>query len=730
MCGVTGAQPSARERVHHLRSGGVGLVVAVGTSPGLPRILYWGADFGELPDEALRELAVVSVAQVTSYVMDEPVPAAVLPEHALGYSGWPGVSGHRDGRDWSPLFTVTSVERAGDVESPALVVRGSDETAALEVEIRLELTPSGLVRARASLTNTHTSEPYRIDAVHVALPVPPVADEVLDLAGRHIRERAPQRQPFHVGTRLRESRRGHGGHDASLLLVAGTSGFGFRSGEVWGVHVAWSGNHRVYAERLPTGGHAVLGGGELLLPGEVSLAPGETYTSPWLVGAYGAAGLDELSGRLHDYLRARPGHPRTPRPVILNTWEAVYFDSDATKLMALADRAAEVGTERFVLDDGWFRGRRHEEAGLGDWFVDADVWPEGLGRLVEHVRGLGMQFGLWVEPESVNPDSDLARAHPDWILATGGRQPPLSRLQQLLDLGNPDVWEYLLERLDALLTEYPIEYLKWDLNRDVVDGGRSPGGEAAVHGNTEALYALLDEIRRRHPGVEIESCAGGGGRIDLEILERTDRVWTSDCNDPLERQQIQRWTGLLLPPELLGAHVGAARAHTTHRTHTLAFAAGTALFGHFGMELDLTTMSPEELAELAQWVALAKEVRPLVHAGRTVRGDHPDPAVRVHGVVAEDGGEALFAVVLLQTTVTQPPGLVRLPGLDPDRTYRVRLQPPGHELTPTRVLPPWAAEAAPGGPGVLLPGRVLSQHGIQAPQLHPGTLVLLRLEAV
>ena len=340
-------------------------MVAINASPGLPRILYWGADLGDLPEEALRELAVVSVAQVTSYVMDDPVPAAVLPEHALGYSGWPGVSGHRDGRDWSPLFSVTGVEHVGDVDSPGIVVQGVDETAALQVEIRLELTPSGLVRARAGLTNTHTSEPYRVDAVHVALPVPPVADEVLDLAGRHIRERAPQRQPFHVGTRLRESRRGKGGHDSSLLLVAGTSGFGFRSGEVWGVHVAWSGNHRVYAERLPTGAHAVLGGGELLLPGEVSLAPGETYTSPWLVGAYGAAGLDELSGRVHDFLRARPGHPSTPRPVILNTWEAVYFDTDATKLMALADRAAEIGTERFVLDDGWFRGAGTRRRGSG-----------------------------------------------------------------------------------------------------------------------------------------------------------------------------------------------------------------------------------------------------------------------------------------------------------------------------------------------------------------------------
>ena len=728
MCPVNGDPGPAGPQLHHLRAGGVSVVIAADAVVGLPRILYWGADLGELSEDALRELAVVSVAQVTSYVNDDPVPAAILPEHGLGYAGWPGVTGHRDGRGWSPLFTVNGVERT--VGSQALVVRGTDADAALEVVVEVELTPSGLVRVRAGLTNTHTIEPYWVEAVHVALPVPPVADELLDLAGRHLRERAPQRQPFHVGTRLRETRRGHGGHDASLLLVAGTSGFGFRSGEVWGLHVAWSGNHRVYAERLPTGGHAVLGGGELLMPGEVRLAPGETYTSPWVVGAYGASGLDELSGRIHDWLRARPSHPSTPRPVILNTWEAVYFDQDLDTLRALADRAAAVGTERFVLDDGWFRGRRGESAGLGDWYVDEDVWPDGLAPLVDHVRSLGMEFGLWVEPEAVNPDSDLARAHPDWVLATGGRLPPLARLEQHLDLGNPEVAAYLLERLDALLTEYPIAYLKWDNNRDVVDGGRSPGGEADVHRSTEALYALLDELRRRHPGVEIESCAGGGGRIDLGILERTDRVWASDSNDPLERQQIQRWTALLVPPELLGAHVGAAHAHTTHRTHTVAFAAGTALFGHFGMELDLTAMSEAELAELTEWVALAKSVRGLVHTGRTVRADHPDPALWVHGVVAPDGSEALFALVAMQTGLTQPPGLVRLPGLDPDRTYRLRLQAPGHRLTPTRVLPAWAAEAAPEGPGVLLPGRVLSQHGIQAPHLHPATLVLLHLEAV
>ncbi|MEO9152968.1 MAG: alpha-galactosidase [Lapillicoccus sp.] len=715
--------------VHHLRAGGVSVVVETEAGRGLPRVVYWGADLGDLGPADLETVALVSVEPVTSYVPDDPVVAAILPEQALGWSGWPGLSGHRAGADWSPLFATDRLVRSDEGRTIALEIGATDAHSRLSLDLRLELDASGLLRLRAVLTNTSTSEDYWLDALHLTLPVPPVADEVLDLAGRHTRERSPQRQPFHVGTRLRESRHGHGGHDASLVFMAGTTGFGFGSGEVWGLHVGWSGNQRVYAERLPAGGDAVLGGGELLLPGEVRLQPGATYESPWVYASYSAAGMDTMADRFHSWLRARPGHPAIdrPRPVIANTWEAVYFDVTTEKLVELADRAAEVGAERFVLDDGWFQGRRHDVAGLGDWYVDTDLWPEGLHPLVDHVTSLGMSFGLWVEPESVNPDSDLARSHPDWILSTGNRTPLASRTQQRLDLSQRGAWDYLIERLDSLLTEYPIDFLKWDLNRDIIDGGRSPRGEAAVHLNTVAVYALLDEIRRRHPRVEIESCAGGGGRIDLGILERTDRVWTSDSNDPLERQQIQRWTGLLIPPELMGAHIGAAHAHTTHRTHTLAFAAGTALFGHLGLELDLTTTPPSQLDELTDWIVLAKQVRTLLRTGRTVRGDHPDPALWVHGVVAADGGEALYAVVGMQTGVTQPPGLLRFPGLDEDRRYRVRLQPPGHRLVPTRVLPPWTDAARPDGPGLVVPGRVLARHGLQAPFLHPGTLVLLHL---
>jgi alpha-galactosidase len=625
------------------------------------------------------------------------------------------------------------VDPADPAGGGRVVATGADDAAGLAVRIEVELLASGLVRQRGTLTATSTATStatapadgtYAVGALHLTLPVPAVATELFDLAGRWGRERSPQWMPFVVGVHSRENRRGRTGPDAPLVLAAGTAGFHTRDGEVWGVHVAWSGNHVTYAERTSTGA-AVLGGGELLLPDEVALGAGESYTGPWVYGAHGV-GLDGLAARFHTHLRARPHHPRRPRPVVMNTWEAVYFDHDLGALSELARLGAEVGVERYVLDDGWFRHRRDDRAGLGDWYVDEGVWPDGLHPLVDVVRGLGMEFGLWVEPEMVNPDSDLARAHPDWVLATGGRMPLPSRHQQVLNVAEPAAYAHLLERLDALLTEYPIAYLKWDHNRDLLDAGRGPDGRPGVHAQTAAVYRLLDELRARHPGVEIESCSSGGLRVDLEILERTDRVWGSDVIDPLERQQIQRWTAQLLPPELVGSHVGAPRAHTTGRVHDLAFRAGTALFGSFGVEWDLRAASAAERAELASWVALYKEVRELLHTGETVRAPQHDPSFAVHGVVAADRAEALFALVQLTTPETSVPGAVRLPGLDPARRYRVRLQPPGDLPAHLRGItpPPWLAE------GVALPGSVLAHAGLRAPALHPEQLLLIRAEAV
>ncbi|RKN41766.1 alpha-galactosidase [Streptomyces hoynatensis] len=709
----------------HFRSAGISLVLDC-TGPGLPRIAHWGRDLGELSEADLAALVRAGVPQIASNNVDVVVPLAVLPEHSAGWLGTPGLTGHRAGADFSTAFAVTAVEREGQ----AVEVTAEDVRAGLELRLEIELTGSGLVRQRATVTNQADGRdepdaaPFALSGVLLAFPVPERATELLDMTGRHLRERSPQRHEFTLGTHLRENRRGRTGTDAATVHVAGEKGFGFRSGEVWGLHVAWSGNHRSLAERTPSG-VSLLGGGELLLAGEVILGPEESYTTPWVYGSYGRHGLDELSGRFHAHLRARERHPSGPRPVTLNVWEAVYFDHDLAKLRHLADLAAEVGAERFVLDDGWFRGRRDDHAGLGDWYVDETVWPQGLHPLADYVRERGLEFGLWVEPEMVNPNSDLARSHPEWIMATGDRLPPESRHQQVLDLGHPGAYDYLLQRLDALIGEYALTYLKWDHNRDLVEAGHSPRGQAGVHVQTEAVYRLLDELRARHPKLEIESCSSGGGRIDLGILERTDRVWTSDCIDALERQRIQRWTGLLLPPELLGSHVGAPEAHTTGRTHTLGFRAGTALFCHFGIEWDLTRASAEDRAALAEWIALYKELRPLLHGGTVVRGDHQDPALWVHGVVAQDRSRAVYALAQVATSVQSPPGRVALPGLDPEARYRVTPLPPGDRLrgAASDTLAWW-------GEGVTLPGVVLGDLGVRAPIQHPERLVLVQAERV
>jgi alpha-galactosidase len=702
----------------HLRAAGVSLVLDA-RAGGLPAVVHWGHDLGELAVDELAALALAGVPGTVPNDLDEPAAfGALLPEHSAGWNGRPGLAGSRAGRGWSPRFALTR----WDVDGNRVVATGADAAVGLAIRIEVELLASGVVRQRATVTATAEGS-YDVGGLALTLPVPPVATELFDLAGRWGRERSPQRLPFVVGVHSRENRRGRTGPDAPLILAAGTAGFDTRQGEVWGVHVAWSGNHVTYAERLSTGA-AVLGGGELLLPGEVALGSGESYTGPWVYGVHGV-GLDGLAARVHTYLRARPHHPRRPRPVVMNTWEAVYFHHDLNTLAELARLGAQAGVERYVLDDGWFRHRRSDDAGLGDWYVDEGVWPDGLHPLVDAVRGLGMEFGLWVEPEMVNLDSDLARAHPDWVLSTGGRTPLLSRRQQVLDLGNPDAYAYILERLDALLTEYPIAYLKWDHNRDLLEAGHGPAGTPGVHAQTVAVYRLLDELRARHPGVEIESCSSGGLRVDLEVLEHTDRVWGSDVIDPLERQQIQRWTAQLLPPELVGSHVGAPRSHTTGRTHDLAFRAGTALFGSFGIEWDLTAASVVERSELASWVALYKQLRELIHTGEVVRAPQHDPSFAVHGVVAQNRSDALFALVQLTTPETSVPGVVRLPGLDPTRRYRVQLQPPGDLPAHLRGItpPPWLAE------GVTLPGSALSRAGLRAPALYPEQLLLIRAEA-
>ncbi|XVU20830.1 alpha-galactosidase [Actinoplanes sp. CA-054009] len=684
-----------------LTEAGVTLIVDA-SGPGLPVIAYWGLELPALDDTQLAGLLRAGQPVVGTNNID-PVPrVAVLPEHRTGWTGRPGLSGSASGRGWSPAFE--KADGAFVYEADGLTLRWE-----------VELLPSGLARQRATVRN-EGDETYTLNDLVLSYPLPAEATELLDFAGRHNLERVPQRTPLRTGIHLRENRKGRTGADSAYLLHAGTPGFGFETGRVWAVHTAWSGNHTHYAERVFTGEQRI-GGGELLLPGEIRLARGEAYTSPWVYGGFGV-GLDEVARRFHRHLRARarPVGPR--RPVTMNVWEAVYFDHDLDRLTELASRAASVGVERYVLDDGWFGSRRDDTSGLGDWVVSPDVWPDGLHPLIGRVRELGMQFGLWFEPEMINPDSDLARAHPEWIMAARPDLPVESRTQQVLNLGLPEAYAHIRDRILAILAEYPIDYIKWDHNRDLIDAGTRPGGEPGVHAQTAAFYRLLDEIRAAHPGLEIESCSSGGGRVDLEVLERTDRVWVSDNIDPHDRQHMLRWTTQLVPPEFLGSHIASGRSHTTGRRHDLSFRAATAIFGHLGIEWDITSASPSEMAELAEWITRYTQWRDLLLGGDLVRMDGYGDDVLVHGVVAPDKSRAVIAMVTMASPYPDPPAPLRFRGLDPHRLYRLQ---PLH----TADHPPlwWDGD-------LTLSGAVLEHAGVASPRVHPDTVVLYRADAL
>ena len=704
----------------HLSAPGLSLVLDL-TEPGLPTVAHWGAPLGDIGPTELAALCRAVRPPAAGSGPDQAFPLTLPPQAGLAYFGIPALRGHRDGCDSAPVFG----ELTAQVGAGSATLRSTAPAHGLALRTDLELSPTGMLRIRHAVENTGEGT-YVVDGLDVALPIPPVATEILDFTGRHCRERHPQRHPVGVGSWTRSTRRGRPGFNSSIGLLVGSAGFGFGHGEIWAAHVAWSGNHELTVDRTPEYGTVLLGG-ELLGPGEIRLDAGETYETPWVCAAYSADGIDGISRVFHRYLRARPGHPGPDRPrkLLLNTWEAVYFDQDLGRLKELARDAADLGVELFVLDDGWFRHRRDDSAGLGDWYVDEDVWPDGLHPLTSDVVDRGMVFGLWVEPEMVNPDSDLYRAHPDWVLAPEVGPLVTARQQVVIDLANPDAWTYLLERLDALLSEYPIGFVKWDHNRDLNPGHQHDNRQAA-HGQTVAIYRLLDELRARHPGVEIESCASGGGRVDLGMLEHTDRIWTSDSNDALERQTIQRWTGVFIPPELMGAHVGPPKAHTTGRTHALSFRTATALFGHAGIEWDVSRASDEDREGLRGWISFYQEHRGLLHTGDVVRSDHPDPSLWVHGVVATDRAQALYALVQMATSAGAVPERVRLPGLDPDRRYSVRpVHPAGPPRIHRRSNPSWMADG-----GVTLTGRTLEVVGIQPPELAPEQALLLLVEGV
>lgn len=574
-------------------------------------------DTGELPPLA-------DLRGWTTFSIEGEPPMAVMP---VAGSGWFGPSA---------LEVRDDSGRAIDARFEKTTVFSSDS----DLAIRQEDCGSGLVLTTdilrfgrdGLLIQTHLgnvgSDSMTVDKLFSALlPLPPSAREIISRRGRHASEFTECRaaMPAHGWERtVRQGLTGHGGPPA-IEVLCGTADR--HSGLALSAQLGWSGDNRLAIEQTEEG-FAVLSAEALLKAGERRLEPGETYSPPPLYLAISTSGRNGAMVRQHSMVRAElrwPDQKMRPRPVHLNSWEAVYFGHDEQRIEALVQSAADIGVERFVLDDGWFKRRSNDRAGLGDWTPDPVKYPRGLVPLANKVRQLGMEFGLWVEPEMVNPDSDLYRAHPDWVIGGAHTTGPLSRHQLVLDMRRGDVREYLFETLDALLAEVPISYLKWDHNRP-----HAPSGGAA---QIDGAYSLLARVRAAHPDVEIESCAGGGGRIDAGIARYTHRFWTSDNIDALSRVEMQRGFLAFMPPEVMGAHVGSSPSHATGRAQAFDFRAAVACQGHFGVELDPARLDQHERERLAYWIAFYKQWRHLIHGGTVHLGDAP------HGITWQAHGD-------------------------------------------------------------------------------------------
>ncbi|WP_417691646.1 alpha-galactosidase [Roseibium sp.] len=642
--------------------------------------------------------------------MDDAVASAVLlPTGGMGFFGWPAICGHRSGRDFVLGFCNWTAEES----EGRLALAATDTVARMSLRLTLSAHKGGVVSSQVCLTNDG-DVPYQLDRC-MAGSFPTLAEDatVESFTGMWGREFQTRREKLGTGIWLQENRRGRTSHDRFPMLFVESANQRF------GVALGFSGNHQIVIDRCDDG-RRLVHMGELFEPGEMLLDPGESYLSPL---AY--AGAD--SAAFHSFVRQElitwPGDVMTPRPVTLNTWEGNYFDHKVASLKDQASKAAELGIERFVLDDGWFARRDDDTTSLGDWDIDTTKYPDGLAPLVDHVTSLGMEFGLWFEPEMVNPTSRLFETHPEWVLQVEGRPLRLSRHQLVLDLTRSEVADYLFAKIDSLLSSHDISYIKWDMNRDLTHvGGRD--GKAATARQMRALYGLMDRIRRAHPKVEIESCASGGGRVDYGVLKYTHRVWTSDCTDALERLEIQHGASKFFPPELLGAHVSASPNHQTGRQLSLSFRSLVAMAYHFGVELNPLNMTLPEQDELAQFIALHKRLRKLLHAlGTQFRLDPVDgryvwgaaSAERIAVIVAQGSqmvGEQP-APLRLPTHITQFGGRWRIADRTPQQPDFIRISE---------------------GQSDLLAGKIdfslvsLTSAGLPLPMLRPESALLIELE--
>ena len=639
----------------------------------LPEVVYWS---DRLPDEL--DLCVLAQTQRRSLghgMLDEPAELSILPESGYAFPGQPGLRGHTvSGKHWTGRFFLESA-LAAESSTTRVTVKAKDKVAGLALVSTFELNAeTDMLQVKSSLTNEN-DEAFCLEWMACpVLPAPDNSSHLIGFHGRYCQEFRMQEVPWVKGGHVRENRLGRTSHEHFPGVMVPTQGATQTQGGVHGFHLGWSGNHRLLAEELPDG-RRQMQFGILLEPGELSLKKGDSFETPVLYTTYASGGFNGMSQSFHKFCREEVLNLPiwlTERPVHFNCWESVYFEHELEQLKAIADEAQATGAEMFVLDDGWFLGRNDDTKGLGDWSPDPVKYPDGLHPLVDHVRAIGMRFGLWFEPEMVNKDSDLYRTHPEWVLDIEGYEQVIGRHQYILDLSREEVRAYLFDALYAMLSEYAISYVKWDMNRSP-NLAAMANGQAVGHRQTQGLYRLLDQLNAAFPEVLFESCSSGGGRIDFATLKRTGRVWLSDSNDAHERAIMQRNASYFFPSEIIGSHVGPRQCHTSHRILPMSFRAGVAMTRHMGFEFDPGEMTAAEKQELGQKIMDYKAIRSCLHSAVYHRIEVNDPGTLAEAFVTEDGARFIAFVVQTRMQESASAGPLRIPGLKEDAVYAVRL---------------------------------------------------------
>ncbi len=642
--------------------------------------LYWGGRLGahdSIPAAHSRpEMASFDSPSTTTPQEYAAWGAGLFTEPALKVSF---ADGNRD--------LVLHFVRATPNGSQSVEVLLKDISREIYVTLRYSIDPeSGILARSASIENREKQAVMIEQAAAAQWTLPPARYSLSYLTGRWAGEWTLNQELIQGGARVIESHRGTTGHQANPWFaisrdsgLAGGVNNNEVDGEVWFGALAWSGSWRITVEKDQLDSVRVTGGFNPFDFG-YKLKPGEHLETPIFYGGYTAHGLGGASRLLHHFEIAHllPGAPDPrPRPVIYNSWEATEFKVDEAGQMALAEKAASIGVDRFVMDDGWFGRRNTDHAGLGDWYVNPEKFPHGLKPLIDRVHSLKMDFGLWVEPEMVNPDSDLYRNHPDWVLNFPGRPRSESRNQLVLNLARPDVRGYIAGFLDKLLTENDIAFLKWDYNRNWSEPGwdQMPVDEQrGVYVEfIRNLYSILAELRRKHPRIEIESCSGGGGRVDLGILRYTDEVWPSDNTDPFDRLSMQDGFTYAYTPQIMMAWVTDSPHWANFRSTSLSYRMLSSMQGSLGIGANLNHWSGEDFATAKRLITAYHSVQRTIVRGDLYRLISPrnGSEFSVTETVSSDRNQVVVFAFTHSTQQGRNFPLLQLQGLDPNAEYRL-----------------------------------------------------------